>query len=641
MAEDFIGVEPYSLLSVSEGIDANPNPPMIDPRIEETTPTKGVMIDVEVKDRLLLQMRRRLFPSDVEGILYTALTGDLFYLDQLFQIMIDTWPRLQTNLNKLKRAVSRLSYSVNAYRENEKDPTPSAIEKANLVKRALFGMTPNIPFQQRDFKETLEDIVESIPTGFVVSEIYWESRKGEVSPRCTRRIPARYYRYPYVVDATDRLMLNPSGDLGGTDLYDFPPYKFLICIKPTSVAHPVQSAMMRCMAAWWVASRFGLEWFMNYAQLFGIPFRKATYTTGDQQVYQQLIQMMRQAGSASWGVFPEGTNVEILNPASGGAAMPQERLMEAADKACDILLLGQTLTTEVGTSGSRALGGIHKEVLDEIIESAALWTSKIVNTQIIPGIVRFNFGAKEPLELPVLDPIIKNPLDLLQTAQAFQILFGKGVGQMGIPVKKEEIYDRIEFSVPEDDSDLLEPNEPPVPAPAPAGFGLGPSKDQGAGFEPRDRSGERIGVPGGGTGATPKTRNMINPGSRAPRDQGPKNKIQGVSGATFTLDYGLEPEPGEILRFIEGAMPEEEIEMIKKNVDMHDDKVCPKCREISREGWINVDDLFRGFAANAPHHPNCRCSTEYAIQRVREPHDHYPYTKSGNPRHHPSTGKFV
>src|SRR5215472_8951844 len=523
LERDWGGADAYSMLSLPEAssIYENPNPPMIDPRIEVTSPMPGILIDVEVKDRLLVELKRRLFPSDVEGILYSAITGDLYWQDQLFQIMIDTWPRLQTNVNKLKRSVSRLEFTVDAYRENQKAATESATAKANFVRQCLDGMSPNIAYQEHDFKETVEDIVEAIPTGFVVSEVYWQFDRGAICPRCTRRIPARYYRYPYVTSATDRLMLNPSGTLGGTDLYDFPPYKFLVCVKQTSVAHPVFSAMMRCLAAWWVASRFGLEWFMNYSQLFGIPYRKATYQPGDNLVYQQLIQMMKQAGSASWGVFPEGTEVEIVTAPGATGNMPQERLLELADKVCDILLLGQTLTTEVGVSGSRALGGVHKEVLDEIIESAALWTAKIINTQLIPGIIRFNFGASKPLELPVLNPVIKNPIDLVQTAHAFQILFGKGPGQMGIPVKKEEIYDRLEFSVPDENADLLEPFVSSAPSP----FG-------GSDQSPTDPN-----------APTPQPSNMHNPKSIQPPQKGPRSQNTIYS----SQDFNAGPPKLEIL----------------------------------------------------------------------------------------------
>ena len=43
----------------------------------------------------------------------------------------------------------------------------------------------------------------------------------------------------------------------------------------------------------------------------------------------------------------------------GGESLPQVALMNESDKACDILMLGQTLTTDVGSSGSRALGDVH------------------------------------------------------------------------------------------------------------------------------------------------------------------------------------------------------------------------------------------------------------------------------------------
>lgn len=41
-----------------------------------------------------------------------------------------------------------------------------------------------------------------------------------------------------------------------------------------------------------------------------------------------------------------------------------------------------------------------------------------------------------------------------------------------------------------------------------------------------------------------------------------------------------------------------------------DDKACQACKDIAAEGWINADDLFLGFSANPPHHPNCRCTEQ-------------------------------
>ena len=629
-------------------------------------PVLEPIIQVEVQDRLLRELKRRLFPNDVEGILYSAIVGDLYWQDQLWSLMVDTWPRLQTNLEKLKRAVSSMEYVVTPFvHAADELPTESAVEKAGFCETALFGMHGNRAWQQHDFAETLEDIVDSIVAGFTVMEIYWENRDGGIVPECSRWLPARYYRFPYVLDDYDRLMLNPSGMLGGTQLVDFPPYKFLVCIKQSHANHPVFTAPMRTLTAWWIASRFGLEWFMSYAQLFGIPRRIAYYTPGDQVVYQQLVQMMRQSAAATWGVFPKGTQVEDQAAAgSSGGHMPQERLIEEADKVCDIMLLGQTLTTEVRESGSRALGQVHRTVMDEILEAAAKYCAKAITNQIIPGIIRYNFGDLD--ELPTLEPVIKSPKDLLQLAQSYNILFN----QMRIPVRKDELYDRIEFTAPDDDSELYEP--PPAPAPI-APFLGGKPNIEGA---PED---EGVGAPGhaapSGRSVEPTNGEKLNivervgasNGSDPDDEDDPDDDWSPARKVSFALDYGEEPEPGETLRFLEAARHEQrhpktgrfvpalkaakrkvakkkepvpEVGLIcKRNEDMGDDKVCQACKDISAEGWIPVDEEFLGYSMNPPHHPNCRCDVDYKT-RYRGVDIHH-MTKSGNPRHHPETGRFV
>src|ERR1700747_2381412 len=104
------------------------------------TPVTEPMINVEVQDRLLRELKRRLFPNDVEGILYSAIVGDLYWQDQLWSLMVETWPRLQTNLGKLKQAVSSMEYAVHPFTEGDEEPSASAQEKADFVNAALFGM---------------------------------------------------------------------------------------------------------------------------------------------------------------------------------------------------------------------------------------------------------------------------------------------------------------------------------------------------------------------------------------------------------------------------------------------------------------------------------------------------------------------
>src|SRR5215472_13984646 len=84
-------------------------------------PVLEPLIKVEVEDRLLRELKERLFPNDVAGILHSAITGDLYWHDQLWHLMLEQWPRLLTNLHKLRRAASGIEYDVNPYIDQESD----------------------------------------------------------------------------------------------------------------------------------------------------------------------------------------------------------------------------------------------------------------------------------------------------------------------------------------------------------------------------------------------------------------------------------------------------------------------------------------------------------------------------------------
>ena len=63
-------------------------------------------------------------------------------------------------------------------------------------------------------------------------------------------------------------------------------------------------------------------------------------------------------------------------------------MLDRADKQCDLLVLGQTLTTDTGGmgagGGSRALGQVHADVRAGIIDAAAKFAAGVIEQQIIP-----------------------------------------------------------------------------------------------------------------------------------------------------------------------------------------------------------------------------------------------------------------
>ena len=410
-------------------------------------------------DRMLFQLYD-LSPREMTGILVQARIGNLFYQERLFQLMIDQWSRLGKNILTLKRDVSNLNWTINAYAEKGEAASSSAQEKAALVERALFGMVADPKQRLRDFHGMLKDLVLAVPMCFSVSEIMWTERDGEVVPANTRKVPARFYGYGLQMDKPDALMLNPLGNLslqyGPTGLQDWPENKFLVAIFEAKESHPTTAAMMRGLVPWFMGQKYGLKWFFIFAQMFGIPHRIAKYTGGDETVKQELISMMERMAEGNYAVIPDGSTVDMIESKATGTQIPQRVLIQDANDECDITILGQTLTSSSGhAGGNRALGEVHADTKDDILNGTADFVAQVINNQLIIPILDLNYG--EHTEAPTLTGKTEQSKDEIAMAQRDAVLFGSGVGQLQIPVSKDWLYTRHSVPEPAADAELYTP----------------------------------------------------------------------------------------------------------------------------------------------------------------------------------------
>ena len=218
--------------------------------------------------------------------------------------------------------------------------------------------------------------------------------------------------------------------------------------------HIAESAQLRALAHLWLGRMLGWEWMATKAELFGLPIRWATYDpTAPQTQIDQISDMLRNMGTSAWGAFPTGTDLQILNgnvPGVAGASEPTERLMTLADRACDLLFLGQTLTSQEGTSGSYSLGNVHREVELDLYENYAAYVIDVINNQLIPSIIELNWG--ESTELPFLEVEFIRPEKDRAIAERDKLLFV----DMGLPVSKQWLYDRHKVPAPGPKEDLFD-----------------------------------------------------------------------------------------------------------------------------------------------------------------------------------------
>jgi hypothetical protein len=134
-----------------------------------------------------------------------------------------------------------------------------------------------------------------------------------------------------------------------------------------------------------IYKRGGFGDWAQYAEIFGMPFRKGKYNGYDQVARQQLETALEKMGGAGYAAIPNETDIEFIeNKSTNGSTDLYNTLIKACNEELAVLILGQTETT-TKTAGS--LGGnddTHEATEDEINMDDRAEELAIFNEQIKP-----------------------------------------------------------------------------------------------------------------------------------------------------------------------------------------------------------------------------------------------------------------
>lgn len=120
----------------------------------------------------------------------------------------------------------------------------------------------------------------------------------------------------------------------------------------------------------------------EFAELFGMPLRLGHTSMSDMERVNQMEQMLQQMGSASYAIFDESEQVEFVESKKPDAWQVFDKLVERCNMELSKLILGQTMTSDSGSSQAQA--NVHMEVLQTYTESDKRKLAAMVNHQLIP-----------------------------------------------------------------------------------------------------------------------------------------------------------------------------------------------------------------------------------------------------------------
>ncbi len=418
-------------------------------------------IVIAPEDRWEVTVSRRPLPATAESILTSGLDGDLSDQHQLFNIMVDTWPKLSNNLSTLKRGASQAPFCVHAWTDMDGKSNSEADRRKRLVEHALWEMQPDESSMEVGAEGLFEFLAEGTIYGHSVAEILWHEVRmpdGTLAtvPRAIQQVDPIYYGYPETgsIFTRDRLMMKT--ERRGRTLEDFPENKFLVQIDRAHRAHPSVSARIRALTKYWLGGTYGWEWLLVYAQLFGSPFRWANYDPTNPQAKTAVCSMLANMGNSGWGAFPAGTELKFVEASKSGGELPQALVTELAEIACDLLILGHTQQTKQN-AGSRATEVARSDVRKETLKAVCSRVASTLTQQFAKYICYVNFGNYDYI------PEIRCDIPDAE-ATADEVSAFKTLQDMGTQFPAEWIHGRYGIPIPGKGDVVLKP----IPKEAPA-----------------------------------------------------------------------------------------------------------------------------------------------------------------------------
>ena len=335
-----------------------------------------------------------------------------------------------STLQTRRLAVVGKEWDVVPAREKRQD-----VKIAEFVKEVLLGF---------NYDAARRALLSGIVLGYKPAEIMWEYSEGDI---WIKDIIGRASRR-FVFDLKNNLrLLTPANMIEGEEL---PEKKFVVYKNISDNGSPYGDGLGRLLywPCWF--KKNAIKFWMIFADKFGSPTVIGKYPAGTIKEQQDALLAALEAIQQESAIkIPDNMIIELLEAARQGSVNTYESLCGFMDAAISKVMLGQTLTTEVGDKGSYAASQTHNDVRKDYIKADADGLCEAQNNSLIRWIVDYNFPGVG--EYPKIWIRTEQEKDLKPLAERDAIL----VQNIGLPVSQQYFYDTYGIPKPEEGEDLV------------------------------------------------------------------------------------------------------------------------------------------------------------------------------------------
>ncbi len=314
-----------------------------------------------------------------------------------------------------------------------------ALDARDLCDRWMQVYRPN---PATDWEGIMWQMMSAILTGYAPHELVWNVWDGYVVP--VEVLDRLNRRFAFDYDA--RPLLKTKNNRDGEPVE---PHQFIISRHMASVSNPYGIALLSSCFWPWTFKTGGWEYFVKYCERHGLPWPVARYpehaSDKDKNDLARAIEAMIDSGYA---VVPEGTGVELIVP-NAGNNLPQEALINLANREMSKALTGQAMVAELQDVGARAASETAQS-RQTSINNADADIPAAGFSQIFRWITLFNFG--EDVPAPYLELYDK------KTAGKDRAEVYRQAADMGGRPSRRAMMEELNIPIAEDDEDALLPS---------------------------------------------------------------------------------------------------------------------------------------------------------------------------------------
>jgi phage gp29-like protein len=289
----------------------------------------------------------------------------------------------------------------------------------------------------------IRDMLDALAKGFSVCEIIWDTDKTPWKPRQYKFRDPRWFQYDRETGKT--LMLRAPL---GNELEPLKPFHFVVHEPHLVSGNQITAGLALPALYYWMLKSYDVTSWAAFIDRYGYPIRIGKYgKKATEQDRATLKRAVAAIGQDFGAVIPESAVLEIVESKSTGEKSAVYKSMsDWIDKQISKLVLGQTMTTDEGSSRSQS--ETHNEVRDDIADSDIQQVIETLNAALTVPYINLNYGEQE--NYPKIDLFKPDEKNIEQIITAV-----KDLGSLGLKVKADEVRSLLGLSNPEEGDETI------------------------------------------------------------------------------------------------------------------------------------------------------------------------------------------